>query len=173
MRSRNVLAGLLASTVLCAAATAQQAPAKRDTAPSPQASTTVTTAAGWRASKLIGLNVYNDQNEKIGDINEILVDQSGKVTGFVLGAGGFLGIGEHDVLVKPDQLKFVNEPVRTSATGTGPAPTTGSGATTGTKPADRAADRPARAANEKWYPDHAVMNATKDQLKSMPQFKYN
>ena len=32
-----------------------------------------------RASKLIGLNVYNDKNEKIGDINEILVDMDGKI----------------------------------------------------------------------------------------------
>jgi hypothetical protein len=28
-------------------------------------------------------------------------------------------------------------------------------------------------ASEKWYPDHAVFNATKDQLKAMPQFKYD
>ena len=33
--------------------------------------------------------------------------------------------------------------------------------------------RPARTATEKWYPDHAVLSATKDQLKSMTQFKYN
>ena len=33
--------------------------------------------------------------------------------------------------------------------------------------------RPVRAANEEWYPDHAVLNATKDQLKAMTQFKYN
>ena len=26
--------------------------------------------------------------------------------------------------------------------------------------------------NDNWYPDHAVYNATKDQLKAMPQFKY-
>jgi hypothetical protein len=38
--------------------------------------------------------------------------------------------------------------------------------------AARSADG-ARAANEQWYPDHAVFNATKDQLKAMPQFKYN
>ena len=64
----------------------------------------------------------------------------------------------------------MNEPVRTSSTTTttrpAPAPTTGSGSAT--VPA-----RPARAANEKWYPDHAMVNATKDQLKAMPQFKYN
>ncbi|WP_291557029.1 hypothetical protein [Bradyrhizobium sp.] len=34
-------------------------------------------------------------------------------------------------------------------------------------------NRPVRATDEKWYPDHAVYNATKDQLKAMPQFKYN
>jgi ribosomal 30S subunit maturation factor RimM len=45
----------------------------------------------WRSSKLIGLNVYNDQNEKLGDISEILLDKSGKVEGVVIGVGGFLG----------------------------------------------------------------------------------
>ena len=50
----------------------------------------------------MGLDIYNSQNEKIGDINEILVDKDGKVSGYVLGVGGFLGMGEHDVLVKSD-----------------------------------------------------------------------
>jgi sporulation protein YlmC with PRC-barrel domain len=69
----------------------------------------------WRASKLVGLNVYNDQNEKLGDISEILLDKSGKVDGVVIGVGGFLGMGKHDILVKLDKLKFVNEPVKTSS----------------------------------------------------------
>jgi hypothetical protein len=73
-------------------------------------------------------------------------------------------MGEHDVLVKLDQIKFVTEPVRTTTTTNSQRPAT----TTGTS-----ATRPVRAANEKWYPDHAVMNATKEQLKAMPQFKYN
>ena len=34
-------------------------------------------------------------------------------------------------------------------------------------------NRPVRAIDEKWYPDHALYNATKDQLKAMPEFKYN
>jgi len=38
---------------------------------------------------------------------------------------------------------------------------------------DRLAFRPARAANENWCSDHAVINATKDQLKAMPAFKYS
>ena len=117
----------------------------------------------WRSSKLIGVNVYNDNNEKIGDINELIVDKSGKVDNVVLGVGGFLGMGEHYVAVPMEKLKWVNEPVRTSSTTTTPADKS----TVGTN------SRPARAADEKWYPDHAVFNATKDQLKAMPQFKYN
>jgi tRNA A58 N-methylase Trm61 len=37
--------------------------------------------------KVIGINVYNDNNEKIGDIQELIVDKSGKVDNVVLGIG--------------------------------------------------------------------------------------
>jgi sporulation protein YlmC with PRC-barrel domain len=68
----------------------------------------------WRASKLMGLNVYNEANEKLGDINELLVDKSGKIEAVVIGIGGFLGMGEHNVAVSMNKLKFVEELVRTS-----------------------------------------------------------
>jgi hypothetical protein len=63
------------------------------------------------------------------------------------------------------KLKFVDEPVRTSsATSTTTKTTTTGAATTTTTRSD----------DKKWYPDHAVLSgASKDQLKSMPQFKYN
>jgi sporulation protein YlmC with PRC-barrel domain len=120
----------------------------------------------WQSSKLVGLNVYNDQNERLGDISEILLDKSGKVDGVVIGVGGFLGVGKHDIKVEMSKLKFVDEPIRTSSTA---AP--GSAATTGS------ANRPATATTttkNKWYPDHAVLSgATKDSLKGMPEFKYD
>jgi sporulation protein YlmC with PRC-barrel domain len=128
----------------------------------------------WRASKLVGVNVYNEANEKIGDINDVILDKSGKVANVVLGVGGFLGMGEHYVAVAYDKLKWSNESPRsttssntTSTSTVRPAPdgtarTTGS-ATTTTED---------RKAEGYWYPDHVVYNATKDQLKAMPQFKY-
>jgi sporulation protein YlmC with PRC-barrel domain len=128
-------------------------------------------AAGdmWRSSKLIGLNVYNDQNEKLGDISEILLDKSGKVDGVVIGVGGFLGMGQHDIKVEMSKLKFVHEPVRTSSTTTS---TTGSAATgTANRPATTATTSTTKS---KWYPDHAVLSgATKDSLKNMAEFKYD
>jgi sporulation protein YlmC with PRC-barrel domain len=124
----------------------------------------------WRSSKLIGLNVYNDQNEKLGDISEILMDKSGKVDGVIIGVGGFLGMGQHDIKVEMSKLKFVNEPVRTSSTPPSPGGTTGSA----TPPANRPAATTASSTTKKWYPDHAVLSgATKDSLKGMPEFKYD
>ena len=72
----------------------------------------------WRASQIEGLDVYNQNNEKIGDISEMLVDQSGKIQAVVIGVGGFLGIGERNVAIPFDQVKFVNEPRTTAATTT-------------------------------------------------------
>ena len=65
----------------------------------------------WRTSKLVGLNVYNDDNESIGTINDLLTDKSGNIKAVVLGVGGFLGVGEHLVAVPFDKIKFVDEPV--------------------------------------------------------------
>jgi sporulation protein YlmC with PRC-barrel domain len=171
MRSKLLIGGLLASVTIATAfaqsnqpapATNPSAPAA--TAPAPAA---MTKSDLWRSSKLIGLNVYNDQNEKLGDIKEILLDRSGKVAGVVVGVGGFLGMGEHDIMVEMSKLKFVDEPVRTSS-----STTTTTGAAN--RPANAPAATTARSNDRKWYPDHAILSgATKDQLKSMPQFKYS
>ena len=129
----------------------------------------------WRSSKLIGLNVYNDQNEKLGDISEVLVDKSGKVDGVVIGVGGFLGMGQHDIKVDMRKLKFVDEPVR-GATTTGSATTTSDNRPATARTTD---NRPATATTttttkNKWYPDHAVLSgATKDSLKNTAEFKYD
>lgn len=47
-----------------------------------------------RASKIIGTNVRNKQGEKIGDIEDIVLDRSGNVAYAVVSTGGFLGIGD-------------------------------------------------------------------------------
>jgi len=127
----------------------------------------------WRSSKLVGVDVYNDANEKIGDIEELIVDKSGKIEHVVLGVGGFLGMGEHYVAVSFDKLKWVNEAVRSTSVSNAPATTTEKTTTGTTATTTTTTTKQVRAANEQWYPDHAVFNATKDQLKAMPQFKYN
>jgi sporulation protein YlmC with PRC-barrel domain len=120
----------------------------QNTAMTPSAAEAPISAAGqWRASKLVGVNIYNEQNDKIGQVDDVIVDSSGRVDGVVVSVGGFLGMGEHDVMMKLNQIKFANK-----------AGTT----TTGSTSSD----------SKQWYPDRGTVNATKDQLKAMPQFKY-
>jgi sporulation protein YlmC with PRC-barrel domain len=129
-------------------------------------------AGEWRASKLKGVNVYNTANEKIGDINEILLDNSGKVHAVVIGVGGFLGMGEHDVAVAFSDLKPVSEAVRTSSTST-TAPASNTAANTAAPRTSNDVTGTTAAMNDRGYPDHFLLNATKDQLKAAPQFKYS
>jgi sporulation protein YlmC with PRC-barrel domain len=125
----------------------------------------------WRASKMVGLSVYNDSNESIGSINDLLTDKSGNIKAVVIGGGGFLGIGEHLVAVPLDKVKFVNEPI--VYTGAANAPATGGARPgAGTTTTTGAANPVPAAKPNPWYPDHAVTSATKDQLKAMSEFKY-
>jgi sporulation protein YlmC with PRC-barrel domain len=206
MLAKHLALALLGTTLIAAPALAQTnqptgsttAPPASSTAAPAQMNTgnwmTQEQPGQWRASKLEGLDVYNQNNEKIGDISELLVDSSGKIQAVVVGVGGFLGIGERDVALPFDQIKFINEPraVATATTTDGTAATTPNApatprapatatapaapgasptapTTTGTVATDRPADNAARSA-----PDHAMLttNMTKDQLKAAPEFKY-
>ena len=65
-----------------------------------------TLSGGYRASKIIGSNVVNDADETIGEVNDVLVSSDGKEPYVVLSIGGFLGMGDHLVVVPYDKLKF-------------------------------------------------------------------
>jgi sporulation protein YlmC with PRC-barrel domain len=134
----------------------------------------------WRASKLAGLDVYNGANEKIGNIHDVILDRSGKVANVILGVGGVLGLGEHYVAVAFDKLQWVDQPVTsttvstTSAPANAPATTSAPDSTTRTTTgaATTTTTTTTSSASPRWYPDHVVYNATKDELKAMPEFKY-
>src|SRR5207237_878514 len=102
---KHISTGLAASALLAGVAFAQTPTATTDRADTAATTSDSSFKGDWRASKLVGLSVYNDKKERIGPINA-------------------------------------------PATANKPKP----------KP---------------WYPDHAVFNADKDQLKGMPEFKYS
>ena len=91
-------------------------------------------SADMLSSNVVGLDIYNSQNNDIGKVQDIAFDASKKVAGYILSVGGFLGMGTHYVAVNPDALMVSYD-----------------------------------AQNKVWK---ATMNATKDQLKSAPEFKY-
>ena len=53
----------------------------------------------WLASNYMGKTVYGPNNERVGDVNDILIDRTGTATAIVVGVGGFLGMGEKNVAV--------------------------------------------------------------------------
>lgn len=68
-------------------------------------------AAGYRASKVIGNSVFNDANETIGKIDDLLVTRDGKEPYAVLSVGGFLGMGTRMVVIRYDSLKFAEDKI--------------------------------------------------------------
>jgi sporulation protein YlmC with PRC-barrel domain len=177
MLAKYITTGLAGSLLLASAAfAAEESPATTNSTSAAASESSSSFQGNWRASKVAGLSVYNDNNESIGSINDLLMDKSGSVKAAVISVGGFLGVGARLVAVPYDKIKFVNEPVAYSGAsnappgaGNRPASSTTTGSTANspaTAPAPTAKPNP-------WYPDHAVLNATKDDLQKMTEFKYS
>ena len=54
-------------------------------------------------------SVYDPNNNKIGEVMDVLVDKSGKVTSLIVGVGGFLGVDKKDVAVPFDAVHVTNK----------------------------------------------------------------
>src|SRR3989440_2835596 len=83
-------------------------------APSASASTsgkanfvTKQTSDQWLASKFKGTDVIGADDKKIGDVSDILFDKDKKVLAYIVGVGGFLGIGQKDVALDPAAFQAV------------------------------------------------------------------
>lgn len=107
---------LAAFTVLSGAimlAFAQQAPSSSSSAPVAGRSSLGVTVTemetvinGWSAKKnILGKHVLNDQKQRIGTVDDIIVSPSNAVSFAIISTGGFLGIGKHDVAIPIHQIK--------------------------------------------------------------------
>lgn len=119
------LVALMAVMSLSPQASSQTPPAQRDAAPAARPDTDVKREAPKApvtgqilaqeentilARDLVGQTVYDPDNAKIGNISDLILSKDGKsVEGFVIGVGGFLGIGEKAVALKLDRLKMTPE----------------------------------------------------------------
>jgi sporulation protein YlmC with PRC-barrel domain len=64
-------------------------------------------ATGYRASKLLHQDVYNDKNEKIGKVDDLIVTPDGTLSIAVIDVGGFLGLAKHRVAIPVRQFAHV------------------------------------------------------------------
>jgi len=79
-----------------------------------QAAAPIAAAGDWSVSKMSGVNVYNEANDKVGEIADVIINSQGRVKGAVVEVGGFLGMGTHYVLIAMDSLKFANKAGKTT-----------------------------------------------------------
>lgn len=113
MLAKYTIAGLAGTALLATVAFAQQPSTSTDSpkmAPAAASDTSSSPSSfqgNWRASKMVGLSVYNDKNESVGSINDFLTDKNGKITAVIIGVGGFLGVGQKDVEIPFTDLKMM------------------------------------------------------------------
>ncbi len=111
---RNILAITALALLVAIPASAETATTKQ-TAPQAAATTALPAVkfyserGDWRASNLMGLKVTNSANETIGDINEILFENDGKIAAIVIGVGGFLGMGERHAAVEFGSVQLTRD----------------------------------------------------------------
>ena len=68
-------------------------------------------ALGWSAEKqILDKDVYNDKDEKVGKVEDLIITPDKAVSYVIIGVGGFLGIGEHEVAVKFEALRLTQDP---------------------------------------------------------------
>ena len=102
-----VLAGLSAQTAALAQSTVS--PSNEPAVPMNTKDSDVLTPAlnmsrDWRASKLIGSSVTNMQDQSVGTIDDVVLDNDGKIVSVLVSVGGFLGLGEKRVAVAFKEL---------------------------------------------------------------------
>jgi sporulation protein YlmC with PRC-barrel domain len=62
--------------------------------------------SGWSTKRqVLGKKVFNDDSETVGKIDDIIVSPDKAVSYAIIGAGGFLGVGRHDVAIPVSELK--------------------------------------------------------------------
>lgn len=83
---------------------------KSATAPAGEKFVNTQTSGQWLASDIMGMNVLGSNNdEKIGTVSDLLVDNDGNILAAVVGVGGFLGIGQKNVAITFDTMNITSD----------------------------------------------------------------
>lgn len=61
----------------------------------------------WLTSNFEGTDVIGPNDEKIGDVNDVLFSKDGQIVAYIVGVGGFLGIGAKNVALAPSSFQVI------------------------------------------------------------------
>jgi sporulation protein YlmC with PRC-barrel domain len=68
-----------------------------------------TTGTQWRSSDFVGKPVYSRNDERVGEIDDLLMSSDGKIAAAVVGVGGFLGMGERKVAIAFPSIQMIKD----------------------------------------------------------------
>jgi sporulation protein YlmC with PRC-barrel domain len=117
--TKKLMLGAALSALLLSGALAQQSAPSASPPPAAQNDAQSNPSAGkpefvmsqkpdqWLASKFRGTDVLGADGKKIGDVTDILFDKTGKIEAFIVGVGGFLGMGSKQVALAPSSFDVV------------------------------------------------------------------
>jgi len=202
MLKMHLAAGLAATALMTATAFAQTSTTTAPPASTGGASSTMSTsgsaggstgsaAAGqlmtqmqpdmMRGSKLMGTDIYGSDNQKIGDLDDVILDRQGKIQAIVVGVGGFLGIGEKNVAIPYEQVQWMsNQEVQAQSNQGGSGTNTAGGTTAagGSQPATTGSTGTAgttagSSGSSDTMPARGMVRMTKADLQNAPEFRYD
>ena len=103
---RNLVPAVLMGVMLVVAGGNVSAQIAGSTTPGMSVEELQTIARGWSATKqILGKPVYNAKNEKVGDVDDLIIAPDSASSYAIIGVGGFLGLGERQVAVPANHLK--------------------------------------------------------------------
>jgi hypothetical protein len=103
---RNTVTAVLMGVMLVVAVGNISAQIAGSTTPGMSVEELKTIARGWSATKqILGKPVYNDKNEKVGDVDDLIIAPDSSISYAIIGVGGFLGLGERQVAVPVNRFK--------------------------------------------------------------------
>ncbi len=106
MKKTSLIASTFIVAIALTAGTASAQVAGSTTTLGVSVSENTQVARGWSVKKtLMGKSVYNDTGEKVGSVEDLIVAPNKSVSYLIVGAGGFIGIGRHDVAVPVSQIQ--------------------------------------------------------------------
>ncbi|MEO7335772.1 MAG: PRC-barrel domain-containing protein [Caldimonas sp.] len=104
--STLTLAALTLTGALCGALPASAQVAGGTTTVNATITESTQIAAGWSVKKtLMGKAIYNDVGQKVGNVEDLIISPDRSISYVIVGAGGFVGIGRHDVAIPVTQIK--------------------------------------------------------------------
>ena len=101
----TVIAGLM-GVMMAVAAVDVAAQIAGSTTPGISVEELKTIARGWSAKKqILDKSVYNDKNDKVGDVDDLIIAPDSSISYAIIGVGGVLGLGERQVVIPVNRLK--------------------------------------------------------------------